>query len=196
MNGATTSPAADLAFRARALAQAHPLSAAVQRIVNRAVADERNTQAVAEAGEWAGSALTQGYCLRRVEEAHAGVGDVRADPARVYTGPVDACRVDASVVAARAVDAGTVSDLTDDALEATAVNVAEAVRAGRTSDLTRAALNLLVAAQVENRFEQWCDELDEAALGEIEQYITWWVVKGYSLRAAETAPDGATPCDS
>ncbi|MEO7119085.1 MAG: hypothetical protein ABIZ34_08955 [Candidatus Limnocylindrales bacterium] len=201
MNDATTSPAADLAFRARALAQAHPLSAAVQRIVNRAVAEERNTQAVAEAGVWAGSALTQGYCLRRVEEAHAGAGDVRVEPTCVDDGPVavravDAGRVEASVVAARAVDAGTVSDLTDEALEAAAVDVADAVRAGRTSDLTRTALNLLVAAQVENRFEQWRDELDGAALGEIEQYITWWVVKGYSLRAAETAPAGANPCDS
>jgi len=145
-----------LAFRARALAQAHALSAAAQRIVNRAVAEEAKTQPRPELGVWAGSALTQGYCLRRVQEA----GDLE-----VGAGHGD-----------------------DDALDSAADAHAAELRAGEGNDVTVAALDLIVGSQVENRLEPWRDELDDATWAELGRYLTWWVVKGYGLRLAETSP--------
>ncbi|REK32964.1 MAG: hypothetical protein DWQ20_07950, partial [Actinobacteria bacterium] len=66
-----TSDEPTLAFRARALAQAHPLSSTAHSYVNRIVARERVEQPQAEIGIWAGNALTVGYCLRKLEEVEA-----------------------------------------------------------------------------------------------------------------------------
>ena len=82
MNGDAATSAADLAFRARALAQAHPFSAAAYRIVNSAAAQESRVQNPAEAGVWAAAAFTQGYCLRRVQETAEDVDVPRNDEAR------------------------------------------------------------------------------------------------------------------
>ena len=145
---------ASFAFRARALAQAHALSAAAHRLVNRAVAEEARTQPRPEMGAWAGAALTQGYCLRRVQE-----GD---DPV-------------------------VVADVADEALDRAATAHAAQLRTSAADDLTVAALDLLVGSQVEHRLEPWRDELDDDTWVELEQYLTWWVVKGYGLRMAETS---------
>ena len=156
--------ASDLAFRSRALAQTHPLSAAVYRIVNRVVYDEGRFQPMAAAGVWAGAALTQGYCLRRVQEASVGVED------------------------------SVVDWVSDDALERAADRLVAEIRGGLGDEKTVAALDLLIGAQVDNRVEQWGDDLDPTAFAELEQYFTWWVVKGYALRQAETI-GSMRPCD-
>ena len=142
-----------LAFRARALAQAHPLSAAAHRLVSKRMAEEARTQPRPELGTWAGAALTQGYCLRRVQE----------DGVPVVT---------------------TVTD--DEALERAATAHAASLRTSAGNDSTVAALDRLVGSQVEYRLGPWRDELDDDAWAELEQYLTWWVVKGYGLRLAET----------
>ena len=142
-----------LAFRARALAQAHALSAAAQRLANRAAADEGRAQPRPELGVWAATALTQGYCLRRVQERDGTVEVGHAD---------------------------------DDSLDQAAIAHAGLLRSGEGDDITVAALDLLVGSQVQHRLEPWRDELDETAWAELEQYLTWWVVKGYGLRVAET----------
>ena len=143
---------ATLAFRARALAQAHPLSPSAHRLVNRAVAEEARTQPRPEIAAWAGTAIVQGYCLRRVQED----GD--------------------SVFA----------DVTDDeTLDRAATAHAAALRTSTGNDVTVTALDRLVGSQIEHRLEPWRDELDDAAWSELEQYLTWWVVKGYCLRMAE-----------
>ena len=146
---------AGLAFRARALAQAHPLSAAAQRSVNRAVRDEAVAQPRAELGAWAGTALTQGYCLRCVQEGE-----------RLAT-PSDA--------------------MDDEALDRAALAHAAALRSSSGDEVTVAALDLLVGSQVEHRLDQWRDELDDATWTQLAEYLTWWVVKGYGLRLAETS---------
>ena len=155
MEGGTE--ASDLAFRARALAQAHPLSAAAHRIVNRTVAEQSRAQPIEEAGVWAGAALTQGYCLRCVQSTAAPEGP----------------------------GIGRLRDVDDAVLDEEAVVLAGELRTGAGDHLTVAALDLLVGSQVEHRLEQWRDELDAATWAELEQYLTWWVVKGYGLRMAE-----------
>jgi len=149
---------ASLAFRARALAQAHALSPAANRLLNRAVAEQSSTQPRPELGAWAGAAMTQGYCLRRVQEDG-----------------------DAVLVAAVA----GADEL--DALDRAAATHAATLRTGTGDDVTVAALDLLVGSQVEHRLQPWRDELDDETWVELEQYLTWWVVKGYGLRVAETA---------
>lgn len=148
--------ASDLAFRARALAQAHPLSPAAHRIVTSTVARESRSQPLEEAGVWAGAALTQGYCLRCVQE-------VASDRAADLAGALD-----------------------DDALDRAAVACADALRAGTGEELTVAVLDLLIESQVGHRLDQWRDDLEPSAWSELEQYVAWWVVKGYGLRVAET----------
>ncbi|MBA2387259.1 MAG: hypothetical protein H0V69_09220 [Acidimicrobiia bacterium] len=149
---------ASLAFRARALAQAHALSAAAHRIVNRVVAEEARTQPRPELGAWAGAALTQGYCLRRVQED----GD--------------------TIMVAGVVD--------DEVLDRAGTAHAAELRSSTGDELTVAALDMLVGSQVEHRLEPWRDELDDDTWAELEQYLTWWVVKGYGLRIAETSGSG------
>jgi hypothetical protein len=165
----TVREAQDLAYRARALAQAHPLTAAARRYLDAVVAEQQVSQPMAEIGTWAGFALLNGYCVRRVEEAEAGVDA----PAPASSPSVEELRplVDA---AASDLRAGTADRflLGEDA---------------RTID----ALERIVASEVERRLDHLRDEVDSEAWGELADYLAWWVVTGYALRVAEshTPPD-------
>lgn len=157
--------AEDLAYRARALAQAHPLTTLARQYVDRSVAEQRTSQPIPEIGIWAGAAAIGGYCLRRVEEAEAGLDLAASD-----------------------------EDLPDlDALEEATSQVAADLRSDGAGghilgdeDRTIEALDRIIASEVSRRLDHWKDDLDQAAWGELEEYITWWVVKGYALRVAET----------
>ncbi|MDP8975074.1 MAG: hypothetical protein M3N28_01645 [Actinomycetota bacterium] len=153
-----------LVFEARTLAQGHPLTPLAKRYVDRAVAQQRLDQPIVEIGIWAGYALTNGYCLRRVEEHAAGL----------------------VLAAAEGVD------LDLDRLDEEAVRVAADLRgadAGRhilgDEEETIAALDSIIAGEVERRLDHWRDSVDETAWAELEEYIAWWAVKGYALRVAE-----------
>jgi hypothetical protein len=160
--------AEQLAYQARALAQAHPLTALAQRYLDRAVAHERTSQPVPEIGIWAGAAMLNGYCLRRVEEEdrsiHLEVADVDSD------------------------------DLPDlDRLDEVAVSVAAEMRSEgggghvlADEEAVVEALDRLVYSEVQRRLDHWRESIDDKAWGELEEYLTWWVVKGYALRVAET----------
>ncbi len=152
----------DAAFRARALAQTHPLSRGAARYVARIAAQERLDQTLPEVGAWAGAALVDGYCLRRVEEEdEAAVPPTATEPA----------------------------DL--DTLEGAATRIAADLRAGAVGgEGTVAALDRLIAAQADRRLEHWRDDVGEEAWAEVEEYLTWWVVKGYALRLAEATTVG------
>ena len=155
-----------LAFKARALAQSHPLTPLAKRYIDRAVADQRMSQPIAEIGIWAGYALTNGYCLRRVEEDAAGL----------VLGPSDSAEPDL------------------DRLEEEAGRIAADLRTDEgprhilgDDRETIEALDHIIASEVERRLDHWRDSVDEAAWAELEEYITWWAVKGYALRVAEMA---------
>jgi len=154
-----TEEAESLAFRARALAQAHPLSSMASRYVRSITAEEERSQPMPEAGLWAMAAFTNGYCLRRVEEEEAG---------SVATLPAEA-------------DDEVVSEV----LEARATAAAAELRTGRGRDGVVEALDLIVASEVKRRLNRWRDEVDDRAWAELGEYITWWVVKGYAVRVAE-----------
>jgi len=158
--------AEELSYRARALAQAHPLTALAKRYLDRAVAQQRLCQPIPEIGIWAGASLLNGYCLRCVEEN------------------------DADVLLAVASDDTAFPDL--DELEELATQVAAELRSdtgGRHllgDDNVFDALDRIINSEVNNRLGHWRDTIDDNAWAEMEEYITWWVVKGYALRVAET----------
>lgn len=153
----------ELAFNARALAQAHALTSLARRYLDKAVGEQRTSQPVPEIGIWAGAGLTVGYCLRRVEENAAGInleaGESLPD---LETLEEEATRIAADL---RTDDSGG-HLLGDDAA------IVE-------------ALDRIIGSEVDRRLDHWKESIDEKAWGELEEYITWWVVKGYALRVAE-----------
>ena len=151
-------------FEARALAQSHPLTPLAKRYIDEAIAQQRLDQPVPEIGIWAGYALTNGYCLRRVEENAAGLVLAPPEGADVELKKLDE---EAERVAA---------DLRGEAASRHVLQDEEAVIA---------ALDRIIGGEVERRLDHWRDSIDDKAWAELEEYITWWVVKGYALRVAE-----------
>jgi len=160
---------ADLCFTARALAQTHPLTEEAHRYRQRCFEAERVRQPVTELADWAATALLVGYCLRRAEERRAGrggglSGSVGSDGS--------ACTAD---------------------LSAAAADISNSLRAGNAeevtllaSQLTISALDRVIATELDKRREHLREQLDDQQWSELQEYIAWWVVHGYSTRAAET----------
>jgi hypothetical protein len=155
----------NLVFRARALAQAHPLSAAASGFLREAMAREEANQPAPELAWWAGAAFTSGYCLRRVEEADAGVVLPAPWPS---PGDEELARLTAEVAAALR-SGGAASYLLQE--EASLI----------------AALDRLIAGEVARRREALGDGLAVSTLHQLEDLLAWWVVRGYALRTAEVA---------
>lgn len=159
------SPDGDMAFRARALAQAHPLSEVAAAYRADVVAVERETQPMDQFADWAATAFLVGYCVRRVEEADA------AAAGQVAFG-VDV------------VDPGL--------LGASASRIADDLRNGRPSGtalldapMVEGVLDAVIGSEVDKRVEHWRQHVDDHDWATFEEYVAWWVVHGYSLRAAE-----------
>lgn len=154
-------------FRARALAQAHPLSPAATRYVTDVVARESVSQPQPEIGVWAGYALTNGYCLRRVEEA-----ETLPDAPRLLI-------EDSQILDRRAVDiAGRIR-----------TSGAERLHLVPEADIV-SDLDELIAGEIERRLDDWRDTVPTETWRQLEEYIAWWTIKGYALRVAETTAVG------
>lgn len=156
----------DLSRQARTLAQAHPLSPLAGQFVNQSVAEQSAAQPVPEIGTWAGACLTNGYCLRRVEENQAGL--------------------------VLQVQAG--SELDVDSLGAEASRIAAELRVPGSSehflidaDDVVGALDRIISSEVSRRLDNLRNSIDQDAATEIEEFLTWWTVQGYALRVAEQA---------
>jgi hypothetical protein len=159
--------AEDMAYRARALAQAHPLTNLARQLVDRSVAHERTSQPVPEIGIWAGAAAIGGYCLRRVEESEIGLDLKPAEEALLPD--IDTLdNMTGRIAAELRVEGAGGHMLTDE-------------------DRNIDALDRIIASEVSRRLDHWKDDVDQAAWDELEEYLTWWVVKGYALRTAERA---------
>jgi len=157
--------AEELSYRARALAQAHPLTPLAKRYIDRAVEEQRTSQPMVEIGIWAGAALLSGYCLRRVEETEAGL-DLAPDGESQTE--LDRLDEESTRIAADLRTAAAATHLLSD------------------DDRVIDALDRIIASEVARRLDNWKDDVDQAAWGELEEYLTWYVVKGYALRVAET----------
>lgn len=150
-----------LVFKARALAQAHPFTISGQRYLDSIIARERSTQPRPEIGEWAGHALTAGYCLRRVEEV-AVLGK------QASVEELDLVKADrqSTEVAVKVRTTGAGYLLSEDEVVAT--------------------LDKLIGGEIERRLADLKGTLGAETWTELEDYIAWWVIKGYALRVAET----------
>lgn len=158
----------ELAFRARALAQAHPLTPRARRVADQAAAVERREQPLPELATWASAALVTGYCLRRVEENAAGLELRPADG-----GPATLDDLEEAT-----------TRIASELRERVDMNI-DAASPAPAPDSIVAALDRIIGSEVERRLDHWRDELDDEACAEIEEYLTWWVVRGYALRVAE-----------
>lgn len=154
-----------LSFRARALAQAHPLSPSAKALIDRISVAEEASQPIPEAAQWAASAMLTGYCLRTVEEDRAGAAGPSGD------------------------------DIDPDRLEASADEVVTALRTGDERSVVLApadelveTLDGLIASEVGRRADPWRERVGEDAWRSFEDYIAHWTIKGYGVRAAETGP--------
>jgi hypothetical protein len=139
--------------------------------VKRVVAQEQASQPLPEIGIWAGGALLDGYCLRRVEEDATAAAPTGLDEH-------DEC------------DADREAEL--DRLDQSATDIVVELRSETSGwhppgagEETIAALDLLIGGAVERRLDHWRDAVDAAAWSELETYMTWWILKGYALRVAE-----------
>lgn len=153
----------DLTFKARALAQAHPLTVTATVYRDQMVAEERRTQPMAEFADWAGTALLVGYCIRRVEEADC---DKMPDTDGLTQALVP--------------------------LAHETVRLSDELRNGRAAGarllepaLVEALLDRVISTEIDKRVEHWKGQISSADWATFEAYIAWWVVHGYSLRAAE-----------
>lgn len=153
----------DLTFKARALAQAHPLTVTAAVYRDQMVAEERRTQPMTEFADWAGTALLVGYCIRRVEEA-----DLDRMP--------DTDGLTEALVP----------------LAHETVRLSDEVRNGRPAgtsllepSLVEALLDRVISTEIDKRVEHWKGQISGSDWAAFESYIAWWVVHGYSLRAAE-----------
>ena len=152
----------ELCFVARALAQTHPMTEAAHRYRQRCHETERSRQPVTELADWASTALLVGYCLRRAEAKRAGAAGV--EPAQA--GPDDlAPAIAAAAESLRAGKAGRVTLL--------------------DHEVTVSALDRVIATELDKRQEHLREQLDDQEWSELEDYIAWWTVHGYALRAAE-----------
>jgi hypothetical protein len=164
----------DPVVRARSLAQGLPLSEEGYRFLNRVVAEERLRQPYPDIGIWAGHALTVGYALRRVEEEDT--------PPRPLP-----------------------DDLPDDRDRASDL-VAEGIRS-EDPQRSRAylrypeekvveALDRIIAGEIDRRLSHWEDTIDQQTWEELEDYIAWWVIKGYAMRVVEEVLAARSPAQA
>lgn len=165
----TAGPAAsahDLARQARTLAQSHPFSPVSAQYMNESVAEQGKSQPNSEVGVWAGACLTNGYCLRRVEENHAGlVLQLQAD-----------CTVSVSDLAAEATRLAT-------SLRTGGAGISFLI----AEDSVIEALDHIIASEVSKRLDNLRNAIDKEAAGEVEDFLVFWTVQGYALRVAEQA---------
>lgn len=186
----------DLCFTARALAQTHPMTEAAHRYRQRCHRTERSRQPAPEPADWASTALLVGYCLRRAEEQQAavkpasggsepaGADSVRAEDAGVGPEPAGTW---AEPVGVELAGAGA------DDLPGAIAAAAESLRTGEAERVTLldpavvvSALDRVIATELDKRQEHLREQLDDAEWSELEDYIAWWTVHGYALRAVES----------
>ena len=162
-----------LAYQARALAQSDPFTSLARRSMDRAIDEERKAQP-GNFAIWATAAFTKGYCVRRVEEEDEGV---------TYLALPDDALPDVDQVDAKTAEIAAALRSDDESLHAYLISDEE-----RLLDV----LDQVIGSEVRNRIENTNTTLTSTARAELEDYLTYWVVRGYALRAAELATGALT----
>jgi hypothetical protein len=162
-----------MAFRARALAQSEPFTHLARQVVDQAMTTEREAQP-GNFAIWANAAFTKGYCARRVEEDDVNLQLVASPPEQMPVLDDVVAKSDAITIALRSDNAELHEHLISD------------------EDRILDVLDQIIGSEVRNRVDNASENLSARARAELEDYITFWVVKGYALRAAEQATGAIT----
>ncbi len=163
----------DVAFRARALAQAHALSEAALQYRTWRVGRDAPDHPFPELSDWAATAFLTGYCVRRVEESFV-VGET---PRTVESPPTTAA----------ATTTATTEFTVWDSEAAAMVNQLPN-RSGFTllpQPLVLAALDDVIRREIDKRAEHVKEQVQSGQWSQFEDFIGWWTLHGYAIRATE-----------
>ena len=168
----TTDRESDLGFRARALAQAHPLSAQAAGYRRWRLSRDVDDYPIPELATWAATAFLTGYCVRCVQDADRGVPT--------------------SVAQSRDIDAQTDQDWTD--LERRGEVFVAALRTSCNSEqaVVLAALDQVIGREIDKRSEHVREELSPQQWEQFELFVSWWVMHGYAIASVERDCDNST----
>ena len=163
-----TSEVDDLAFRARALAQAHALTSRATAYRTWRLRRDEASHPVPELSSWAATAFLTGYCVRRVEESmcvddRSGVQD-RPSGADWEL----AWEYAAATAAASLVDPSTATPVT---------------RLGRA--VVVGALDAVIGREVDKRNEHVREHLSPLDWSQFGAFVAWWVMHGYAIGVVE-----------
>ena len=158
----------DLAFRARALAQAHALSPRAAAYRTWRLRRDEALHPVPELSSWAATAFLTGYCVRRVEESMC-VDDRPATCDRPAAAEWElAWERGASLAASSLVDPSTPAPVT---------RLSRAVVVG--------ALDAVIGREVDKRNEHVREHLSPLDWSQFEAFVAWWVLDGYAIGVVE-----------
>ena len=163
----------DLAFRARALAQAHALSPGAALYRTWRLRRDEESHPVPELSSWAATAFLTGYCVRRVEESIC-LDDRPATCDRMPD--VDWPGADWELKwerdAARAAAA-----LIDPSASTPVTRLSRSVIVG--------ALDAVIGREVDKRNEHVREHLSPLDWSQFEAFVAWWVMHGYAIGVVE-----------
>lgn len=158
----------DLAFRARALAQAHALSPRATAYRTWRLRRDEASHPVPELSSWAATAFLTGYCVRRVEESMC-VDDRRA---------TSNCPLGADwELAWERVAVHAAASLVDPSTPTPLTRISRAVVVG--------ALDAVIGREVDKRNEHVREHLSPLDWSQFEAFVAWWVMHGYAIGVVE-----------
>lgn len=158
----------DLAFRARALAQAHALTEPAAHYRAWRVGQDASEYPFAELSVWAATAFLTGYCVRCVEESFSP--DPGSKPSSVPP-PVES----AGAHAAWEADAASFVNRLPTSPGSTLA----------PHQLVLAALDDVIRKEIDKRTEHVKEQVHSAQWSQFEDFIGWWTLHGYAIRATE-----------
>ena len=161
-----------MAYRSRALAQSEPFTELARRLMSQWMDAERAAQP-GNFAIWANAAFTKGYCVRKVEEDDVAITFTDTPPEDMPTEEQVAAKTDEIVTALRSDD----SDISPHVIS--------------DEDRLFDVLDQIIGSEVRNRTDN-AGTISSRARVELEDYVTYWVVRGYALRAAEAATGAIT----
>ena len=163
-----------MAYRSRALAQTEPFTRLAREVLDADMAREREAQP-GNFAVWANAAFTKGYCVRKVEEDDVAITLAVNEGDDFPTREQVLAVTDEIVTALRSEDADISEHMISD------------------EERLFEVLDQVIGSEVRNRADNADSNLSPRARGELEDYLTYWVVRGYALRAAEKATGAVVP---
>lgn len=158
----------DLAFRARALAQAHALSEAALQYRAWRVRRDEPEHPFPELSTWAATAFLTGYCVRCVEESFV-VGE--------------SCDARPGFSPARSPNAFPAWEIEAAKLVNELPNRADSTLVAH--ELVLGALDDVISREIDKRAEHVKEQVQSGQWSQFEDFIGWWTLHGYAIRAIE-----------